>query len=73
MRMISALRMIDYGMGYDQQDELCQMSSSSASESLDAFKKLAIGCFGTEYLLHPNEADLRLFISITLTCRTNPK
>lgn len=44
-KRIGELRVVGYEIPYDQQYKLCQISSSSASDSLLAFAEEVISCF----------------------------
>lgn len=63
-RIICALRILAYGMSYDQTDELCEMSASSSRETFICFVEEIVARFGQEYLRQPNEEDLRRILSI---------
>lgn len=64
LRIIAALRIISYGMGYDQVDELCEMSACSAKLTFEDFIHHVCEVFGPEYLRHPNEQDLRRILAM---------
>lgn len=51
-------------MSFDQQDELCIMSSSFESEFLEDFADEVITAIGQEYLRHSNENDLLWILAI---------
>lgn len=53
-----------YEKGYDELDELCQMSEAPVQRSFHVFVEENFNVFGTEYMRAPNETDLRRIISI---------
>lgn len=59
MRMICAICIIWYGMSYNIQDELYQILSAASVEELDTYLVAVIEQFGSEFLGHLTEADLR--------------
>lgn len=67
VRIIAALRILAYGKSFDEVDELCEMSASSARESFHGFIEEVIICFGDEYLRPPNEVDLKRILGINAT------
>lgn len=59
-----AIRILRYSIGYDHQDELCQMTQSLLGESLEAFSDEFIKFFEDEYLRILTEAHLKRMLSI---------
>lgn len=64
IRVIAALRVLAYGMSYDQVDELCAMSESSVKLTFEAFLTAICELFESTYLRRPNEDDLRRILAI---------
>lgn len=64
VRIVAALRILAYGKTYDEIDELCEMSRTSARESFHAFVREINSVFGEEYLRAPTEVDLQRILGI---------
>lgn len=60
--------MLTYEMSFDQQDEMCHTSASSAPDSFFFdFVYQMIPLFGKEYVQNPNENDLCRGLAINAT------
>lgn len=64
IRLVAALRILAYGMSFDQTDELCELGGTTSRESFLAFVQEINAVFGDEYLRAPRESDLRRILAI---------
>lgn len=67
IKLIAALRDMEYGMAYDQVYELCELSESLTRNAFLSFIEEVTSALGAEYLRRQTENDLRRILSINQT------
>lgn len=65
MHIITALRLLAYGMSFDQDDKVCRISEISVLHSFKASVAEIVKVYGKMYLRKPNEVNLWRFLAIS--------
>lgn len=64
VKIIAALRVLAYGMSFDQIDELCELGHSTTRKTFLSYLDELNSSFREEYLRAPNSDDLKRILSI---------